>query len=159
MHVEQLMTKDVQCCRPDDSLERATQLMWDHDCGCLPVCTDNGARKLAGMITDRDIALCAFFEGKPLRELCVLQAMAKEVRTCLASNSLADAERIMRESRVRRLPVVNKQQGLVGIISLADLAQEASRQQAGSEDITDGEVSNTLAAICTSHTPGMTASA
>ncbi|WP_158002541.1 CBS domain-containing protein [Methyloterricola oryzae] len=154
------MTKDVQCCRPDDSLELATQMMWDHDCGCLPVCTDNGEKRVVGMLTDRDIALCALFEGMPLRDLRVSQAMAKELRTCLPSQSLADAEKIMSDGKVRRLPVLDKQQGLVGIISLADLAQEAAREQTtSSKNITDGDVSNTLAAICTSHATGMSASA
>lgn len=63
MRVDDLMTKQVFSCRPEDSLEHAAQLMWDHDCGCLPVCAgaSNGAGKTIGVITDRDICMNALF--------------------------------------------------------------------------------------------------
>jgi CBS-domain-containing membrane protein len=149
MKVEQLMTKQVQLCGPDDTLERAAQLMWDRDCGSLPVCSGDGAIRTVGMVTDRDITMCALFQGKPLRDLRVAEAMAKDIRFCRPGDSLADAERTMREARIRRLPVVDDQGALIGLISLADLAQEAAREaSATKQEITETEVGDTLAAIC-----------
>ena len=69
MQIEQLMSRNVQYCSPDDSLERVAKLMWDYDCGSVPVCTGNGAPRVVGVITDRDICMSALFEGKPLRDL------------------------------------------------------------------------------------------
>jgi CBS domain-containing protein len=149
MRVEQLMTRPVQCCGPQETLARAAQLMWDHDCGCLPVCSGDGVARVIGVITDRDICMHALFQGKPLQALCVSDAMARHVQVCRPDDSLADAERTMREARVRRLPVIDEQDALVGMISLADLAQEAAREgTASTHEITETEVGGTLAAIC-----------
>jgi CBS domain-containing protein len=123
--------------------------MWEHDFGCLPVSGGDGVARVVGMITDRDICMCALFQNKPLRELRVTDAMAKHVQVCRPSDSLADAEMAMREARIRRLPVVDKDDVLVGIISLADLAQEAARERAATtREITESEVGDTLATIC-----------
>ena len=149
MRVEQLMARPVQSCRAEDTLARAAQLMWDHDCGSLPVCGGNGVTRVVGVITDRDICMCALFQNKPLQELRVSEAMAKQVQVCRPSDTLADAEKAMRETRIRRLPVIDEQDALVGMISLADLAQEAARERAAtSQEITETEVGDTLAAIC-----------
>jgi CBS domain-containing protein len=150
MRVEQLMTKQVHICRPEDSLERAAQLMWDYDCGSLPVISGDGAPKAVGMITDRDIAMCAMFHPKPLRELPVSEAMARNVRVCRPADSVEDAESVMRDAQVRRLPVVDSNERIVGMISLADLAREATRECApgASKEITETQVGDTLAAIC-----------
>jgi CBS domain-containing protein len=149
MRVEQVMTKQVQCCRPENTLEQAAQLMWDNDCGCLPVCQGDGINKIVGMITDRDITMCALFQGKPLCDLGVADAMAREVRTCHPDDALADAEQTMRDGQIRRLPVVDDDQCVIGMISLADLAQEAVRERtASTQEITEGEVNDTLAEIC-----------
>jgi CBS domain-containing protein len=123
--------------------------MWNHDCGCLPVRAGDGVTRVVSVITDRDICMCALFQGKPLQELTVSEAMAKQVYVCRPGDSLADAEKTMREARIRRLPVVDDKDALVGIISLADLAQEAARERtAKSQEITETEVGDTLATIC-----------
>jgi CBS-domain-containing membrane protein len=155
MRVEELMTKTVRCCAPDDSLEHAARLMWEYDCGCLPVCagTADGAG-LTAVITDRDICMHAFFQEKPLRELRVRDAMSKRVCTCQPGDSLEQAERLMRDARVRRLPVVDPKGALVGMISLADLAREAAREDTlPRKDVTEGKVGEMLAAICTPAAP------
>src|SRR4051794_6628341 len=69
MRVDDIMNKHVQTCRPDDSLELAAQIMWDHECGCLPVCSGDGITRTIGMITDRDICMGALFQGKPLQKM------------------------------------------------------------------------------------------
>jgi CBS domain-containing protein len=147
MRVEQLMSRPVQCCRPEDTLAVAAQLMWNNDCGFLPVVTGNGTTQIASVITDRDICMCALFKDKPLSGLRVSDAMSKQISACHAGDTLADAERIMREAPVRRLPVVDEGGMLVGVISLADLSQEAS---GATNEIDSGRtaVSDTLAAIC-----------
>jgi CBS domain-containing protein len=80
MRVEQIMTRQVSSCSPDTSLAEAAQLMWDHDCGCLPVCTGNGASRVAGVITDRDICMAALFKAQPLYELRVADAMSRRLQ-------------------------------------------------------------------------------
>jgi CBS domain-containing protein len=150
MRIEQLMTTQVKACRPEDTLERAAQLMWDYDCGSLPVCSGDGVMKVVGMITDRDIAMCAMFHQKPLCELPVSEAMARNLRTCRPTDSVEKAEAVMRDAQVRRLPVVDSNGRMVGMISLADLAREATQECApgSSKEITETEVGDTLAAIC-----------
>ncbi len=155
MRVQDLMTKQVYCCRPEDSLEKAAQLMWDHDCGCIPVCAGgNGASNTIGVVTDRDICMNALFRGQPLRELRVGDAMAKEIRVCHPDDTLAAAERTMRDAQIRRLPVVDDTGALLGIISLADLAREAARERSNHHrKVTETEVGDTLAGICESPRP------
>ncbi len=148
MRVQELMSTQVKACAPEDSLERAAQLMWENDCGALPVSAGDAAGRIAGMITDRDIAMSALFRHKALGELKVRDAMAKSVETCRTSDPVAQAEKIMREARIRRLPVLDGSGSLVGMISLADLAREAYRERMRErKDITETEVGNTLAAI------------
>jgi CBS domain-containing protein len=123
--------------------------MWDHDCGCLPVISGDDVTRLLGVITDRDICMHALFQGEALRQLRVADAMARQVQVCRAADALADAEKTMREARIRRLPVIDEHDTLVGMISLADLAQEALRERsATSPEVTESEVGDTLAAIC-----------
>jgi CBS domain-containing protein len=149
MRVEQLMTKQVKSCGPDDALDRAAQLMWDTDCGCLPVCCGDGVNRVIGVITDRDICMSALFQGKALRELRVSDAMSKQLQVCRRSDSLASAEKTMCEARIRRLPVVDDQGALIGMLTLADLAREAARESTTPKrEITENEVGDTLAAIC-----------
>jgi CBS domain-containing protein len=149
LRIDKLMARPVQCFRPEDTLAHAAQLMWDYDCGWLPVSSGNGAMRVTGAITDRDACMCALFQNKPLSELRVAQAMASEVKVGHPSDSLAQAEQIMRAARIRRLPVVDEPGSLVGMISLADLAQEAARERgAQRRAITEKKVGDTLAAIC-----------
>jgi CBS domain-containing protein len=149
MHVDQIMTRSVQTCRPEDTLERAAQLMWEHDCGCVPVCSGDGSTRVVGLITDRDICMCAFFQHRPLSDLRVSEAMSKQVKACKASDAPSIAEKIMSDGRIRRLPVVDERDALVGMISLADFAREASREiERPQAELTETEVGGTLAAIC-----------
>jgi CBS-domain-containing membrane protein len=103
------------------------------------------------MITDRDVCMSALFQGKSLRDLRVSDAMSKSVKTCRSTDDLAQAENTMRSGRIRRLPVLDKDDVLVGMISLADLAREAAREQRRPHrEITETEVGDTLATICQS---------
>jgi CBS domain-containing protein len=71
MRIEQLMTKSPNSRESDQTLSEAAEMMWDHDCGCLPVTAGDGSQRVVGMITDRDVRVAAQFHGKPLREIRV----------------------------------------------------------------------------------------
>ena len=151
MRVQDLMAREVHSCQAEDSLETAAQLMWDHDCGCIPVCMrgNDDASKMIGVITDRDICMHALFQGMALRDLHVRDAMAKDIHVCHPGDSFAQAEKTMQEARIRRLPVIDEKGSLVGMISLADLAKLAARERAHPrKDITETEIGDTLATIC-----------
>jgi CBS domain-containing protein len=149
MRTEQLMTKSPKSCQPGDTLAEAARMMWDHDCGCLPVTADDGSQRVIGMITDRDICMAALFYGKPLTGIRVGDVMAKDVWACNPGDAPCEAEAIMREARVRRLPVVDEADQLLGLISLADIAREAERQHwRRRREITVAEVGDVLAMIC-----------
>ena len=149
MRVDELMTTSIQACTAGDSLGRAAQQMWNGDCGCLPVVDADGSGRVVGIITDRDVCMSALFQGKPLSDLRVADAMTTEVRTCRPADAIFTAEGAMSEARVRRLPVVNDNGVLVGMLGLADLAREAARQQCSPhQQITGSEVGITLASIC-----------
>jgi len=120
MIVRDLMSGDVRTCTPQDSLQRAAEIMWSQDCGVVPVI--DGERRVVGMVTDRDVCMHALMSGRPLRDCLVADAMSDDVCACGASDSLAHAQALMRGRRVRRLPVVGDDRQLVGILSLNDLA-------------------------------------
>jgi len=149
MKVQQLMTQDVRTCRQGDCLSTAAQLMWDGDCGCIPVVSDDGSKRVIGMVTDRDVCMATHFRGRAPHEVSVDEAMSTGVRAVGASEDLAAAEAIMRDAQVRRLPVVDDKQQLMGVLSLADLAQEADRRRTSKKpSITEKEVGDSLTAIC-----------
>lgn len=148
MNVEQLMQRTVQTCRAHDTLNDAARLMWEHDCGCVPVVDDDG--KAIGMLTDRDICIAAYTRGQPLWEVPVVAAMATAPRTCRTGDSVQSAESIMRADQLRRLPVVDRSDRVVGILSLNDVARQAAREAGRAErSIAPEEVAGTLGAICT----------
>lgn len=118
-----VMTRDVVSCRPADSLNRAAQLMWEGDCGALPVVDHSG--KLLGMLTDRDICMAAYTRGRPLTELSVSAAMSTSVFSCRPEDTLRSVMDAMATRQVRRIPVLDEAGLLVGIVSLADVARLA----------------------------------
>ena len=107
MKVEQVMTRNVMVCTDADTLNRAAQLMWDYDCGSIPVISANGRGELVGVVTDRDLAMAAYTQGKPLYAIPVTTAMAHKVIACHVQDGISQAEALMRENRVRRLPVLD----------------------------------------------------
>jgi CBS domain-containing protein len=119
--VREVMTAPVQSCSPDDALNVPAKMMWDGDLGSVPVV--DAERRVIAMITDRDIAMAGYTTGRPLPELQVHSAMSKRVFVCHPDDTLGDAEAVMRTARVRRLPVLDDEGRLVGILSLADLAR------------------------------------
>lgn len=129
MKVEQIMNRNVRVCRPQDSLNEAAQIMWDERCGAVPV-VDEHSRPV-GFLTDRDICMAAYTQGKPLIALRVEGAMARKVICCATEDDLDSAAQLMRQNCTRRLPVIDRQGVLVGLLSLDDLACEAARTLRG----------------------------
>lgn len=121
------MTHDPQTCRPDDDLATAANVMWDLDCGCVPVVGEG--RRVVGMITDRDACMAALMSGRPLHELRVAEVMSKEIAYCRPSDGLDEAHAMMRARRVRRLPVTDGEGRVVGVLSLHDIARAAKRDR------------------------------
>src|SRR5262245_52107889 len=115
MKVEQLMSRTVKRCLATETLNRAAQLMWESDCGCVPVVDDDG--RAVGMITDRDVCMAAYTQGAPLASIGVASAMAHDLRSCRGSDTIVEAESIMRAAQVRRLPVVDAEGRVVGLLS------------------------------------------
>jgi len=147
MKIAQVMKGDVEVCGLDDNLAAAASRMWDCDIGCLPVV--DAAGQVVGMVTDRDICMAALTRGQALRDIPVSVAMAKEVLSCPPNATLIEAEEIMRSGQVRRLPVIDSDGCLVGIVSLNDLARLAEREIGRkNRDLSAQEVAATLAAIC-----------
>lgn len=156
MKVEQLMTRNVQTCRASDGLERAAQLMWEHDCGVVPVMADgNGAARVVGMLTDRDICMAAYTQGRRLEDIPVASAMSREVFSCRPTDALAVALKVMQTNRVHRLPVVDQDDRVVGLLSLADVAREAEREHgANTIEVSDLAIAAAIEAISVSRRTG-----
>jgi len=148
MKIAQVMTRSVKTCRPSDSLNTAAQLMWEADCGSVPVVNDEGV--VVGFLTDRDICMAAYTQGGALHALRVESAMARKVISCRPEDPVSAVETLMRENQVRRLSVVDAYGKLVGIISLNDIAVEAERERSGGgkAEISDDEIGQTLGMIC-----------
>lgn len=146
MKVRNCMTTPVFTVHPMDSLRHAARLMWDRDCGALPV-ADGGL--VVGMITDRDICMAALIQQAPLGEIFVVSAMSRTVHVCTDDDTVEAAEEIMRRNQVRRLPVQDGARKLVGILSLNDLARRSQSfwNRTASKALRHGALARTLAAV------------
>ena len=120
MKINKCMSRDVKVASPTQSIREAAKMMAEIDAGSLPVGEDN---RLVGMITDRDIAIRAVAEGKS-PDTPVSEIMSKEVLYCFEDQELEEVARNMADIKVRRLPVLNRDKRLVGIVSLGDLSQK-----------------------------------
>jgi CBS domain-containing protein len=119
MQLREIMTSDVECIGPDNTLREAAEKMRALDVGPLPVCDND---RLVGILTDRDIVVRAIAEGHDPRTTAVREAMTESVDYCFEDDDTAAAARKMRERQIRRLAVLNRDKRLVGIVSLGDLA-------------------------------------
>jgi CBS domain-containing protein len=119
--VAALMNPNVRACAASDSLERAAELLWDNDCGALPVVDSAGI--VQAMITDRDICMALYTQGLPARECTVASAMSKQCHTCAPGDSVERVAELMSHYQVRRLPVVDADGRLRGILSIGDVAR------------------------------------
>jgi CBS domain-containing protein len=125
--VAEVMSHDVTSVAPDDSIRHAAELMDDLNVGALPV---TAGQRLLGMVTDRDITVRATAAGLGPEETSVEEVMSEELRLCYADQNIDTVLEHMRELRIRRMPVVSRDQHtLIGIVALADLLGDAETQQ------------------------------
>jgi len=147
MNVSDLMTSAAKACSANDNLQRAAQIMWESDCGALPVVDGEG--RVVGMITDRDIGMAAYTHGQTLWQLPVSAAMANQVHGVHENDDLGAVEGLMRKVQVRRVPVLDKEGRLKGILSLNDLARHSHRSTGRHANGLSGDsIAQTLSAIC-----------
>lgn len=140
--VRSLMTAAVRTCRVEDCLADAARVLWDDDCGALPVLSND---RVVGMLTDRDVCMATYTQGKSPAELRVEAAMSRQLFSCAPDESVGSALGIMSDKRVRRLPVIDAEGELVGVLSLADVARWA---RSLTNPAIDSALTETLAAIC-----------
>jgi CBS domain-containing protein len=118
MRVADAMTRDVQLANPNQSIVEAAKMMADCDCGALPVGEND---KLVGMITDRDIVVRALAQGKAT-STTIREVMSEEIKYCFEDDDIDKVAQNLGDLQIRRLPVVNKDKRLVGIVSLGDIS-------------------------------------
>jgi CBS domain-containing protein len=125
MKVKKIMTADAGFCFAEENLSKAVQIMWQRDCGAVPVV--NAEMKVVGMITDRDIAISAGFRDQKTSEISVGEVIRNRVFTCQETEDVEDVLKKMRRARVKRLPVTDENGALAGIVSIADLVLKAPK--------------------------------
>ena len=129
----EVMTKDPVCCLPNDSVAKAAELMKSENIGSIPVIENEQTRTLIGIVTDRDLALKIVSEGRDAKSTNVETVMTRKIVTCLADDDLQKALDAMAEHQLRRIPVVNNDHKIVGIIAQADVATRVDQPEKTAE--------------------------
>lgn len=128
MNVENVMTQHVSWVTPDTTIPEIARRMREEDIGSVPVAEND---RLVGMVTDRDIVLRAVAEGGDVERRKAREVMSPQVLYCFADESVAHVLKNMGDNQIRRLPVVNRQKRLVGVVSLGDLSRAAGSKAGG----------------------------
>lgn len=143
MKVKEIMTPNAKAIWLTESLADAAQLMWENDCGVLPIIKDG--RKVIGMITDRDICMAAAMRDSNPSHVCVEDVMTGLVYSVNPEDEIDQALEAMQEHKIRRLPVVNADGELEGILSINDVVLHANAE---GDSIAFGDIVKTYQAIC-----------
>lgn len=146
MKVKEIMTTEPRSCTPDMTVAEAAHLMWDGDCGILPV-VDDGT--LVGVVTDRDMYIALATQNARASQLRVGAVATTKVATCAPEDDVRTALAAMKQARVRRLPVVGFGGTVMGILSMNDILRAAG----AGKGVANGEIVETLQAICAHHHP------
>lgn len=139
MTCKELMTSEPAFCVPGDTAVTAATLMKSHNIGSVPVVSDRESRQVVGMITDRDIAMRVVAGKREYDNTYVRDVMSKDVVTCRADDDYDDVIEAMEEHQIRRVPVVDSERRLIGIVALADVVRKASKPDEVAEVV--GEIS------------------
>src|SRR5687767_9575757 len=118
----EVMTENPTCCLPTDAASKAAMLMKNENVGSIPVVESEKTRKLIGIVTDRDLALLVVAQARDTKSTKVADVMTQKIVTCRADDDVQKALDAMAEHQLRRIPVVNDQDHIIGIISQADVA-------------------------------------
>lgn len=146
MRVLNLMTSSAASVTTDDALSTAARLMWERDCGAIPV-LDPSTDRCVGMITDRDICMATWSKGRAPEQISVVEAMSTGLVSCSPNDSVGVAQGLMQSHKIRRLPVVDADQRLLGIISLADIARNVDARRTSDPELTPERLAATFAAV------------
>jgi CBS domain-containing protein len=134
MQIKQIMTRNVEIINPNTTLKEAAQKMRDLDVGSLPVCD---GERLKGMLTDRDITIRATAEGRNPDSTQAIDVMTAAIFYCYEDQDVAEAAQVMEKKQIRRLPIVDRNKKLVGIVSLGDLAVDTGKERLAGEALTE----------------------
>ncbi|MGK0156406.1 MAG: CBS-domain-containing membrane protein [Neolewinella sp.] len=141
MSVEKLKAAGDASCQTTADLHTVAGLLWQHDCGCIAVVDDS--RHVKGVITDRDICMASLMTGKQLADLSVADCMSADVVSARDRDSLREAEMLMRARGVRRLPVLDEEDHLVGVLSCNDLLRGVDLLRGGDDGSAKGLLEKT----------------
>jgi CBS domain-containing protein len=128
MKIQEIMTPNPRFVTPDVSLTETAQVLRDLDVGAVPVCENE---RLVGILTDRDISIRATANGQDPNRTTVRETMSVGMSSVFEDQEIDEAARILEDEKIRRLPVLNQDRQLVGIVSLGDLAVESSPNRSG----------------------------
>jgi CBS domain-containing protein len=126
-----VMTRRPICCIPTDNVVDAARIMRDEDCGIVPIVEDMTTMRLVGVVTDRDIVIRCVSQGRNPKECTVGEIGTERVHALPAGASLKECRQLMESCQVRRVPVVDESEMLIGIVSMADLAEELDDAKLG----------------------------
>lgn len=133
----EVMTKNPVCCKPEDMVATAAQLMQRENIGSIPVIENDQTQKLVGIVTDRDLALRIVAQGYDAKSTNVETVMTREIVTCQAEDDLQKAIDAMAEHQLRRIPIVDNTNKIVGIIAQADVATRVNLPEETAEMVKD----------------------
>lgn len=142
MKVQDVMNREPHAVRIVDRLDEAARIMWEQDCGFVPVV--DGTNTLVGVVTDRDLCMASYMQAAPIASIPVVAVMAPEPVTCGPEDTLVTAMETLAQQQVHRLPVVDSQGVLLGVLSTNDVMQVAEAQP---KVVTAATALATLAAI------------
>jgi CBS domain-containing protein len=144
--IRSVMTRAVSALHPEHSLHDAMRIMHSRDVGCIPIV--DRQRAVVGIVTDRDVMLAALQERQPLALIPIAAAMTREPVTIGVEDTVEEAARLMRTLQVRRLPVTDERNRLLGILSLSDLVRVVAHLRRSGDDVASADaLVETLAAI------------
>jgi len=152
MKVKELMTANPQACTSIDSLAKAATIMWEVDCGIVPVITEGG--KVVGLVTDRDICMAANFANRNLANIAVEDVISNEVFACRPDDDVRTALKTMQENQVYRLPVIGGDGTLEGLLSINDVvlkAEELAEKKV--PELSYSDVVKTYRSLCEHRSP------
>jgi len=152
MKVKEIMTANAKACTLTDSVADAARLMWEADCGIVPVVAEGG--RVVGLITDRDICMAAMTKGRNESNIAVEDTISGKVFTCKPEDDIHSALNTMRENKVRRLAVVADDGKLKGMLSMNDVVLKAAElSDKKARELSYGDVVNTYKSICQHRLP------
>ena len=131
MICSEIMTKDPECCVPSDSVMKAAQLMKSEDVGPIPIVEDKEEKKLTGIVTDRDLAIKVVTEARDPKTTQVEEVMSEGLVTCRENDDVQSVLKLMEDNQIRRIPVVDQSDHLLGIIAQADVATRLGSRTTG----------------------------